>query len=153
MAASIEGRLHLAAPTEKAHRRKAVTALVEPKNLMTEYRAGKLDELKEGGRLLLKCGGAEIGIFRNGGKLYAWHNECAHRGGPVCQGRIMQRVIEPVASDGTARTLEYHEDTHIVCPWHGYEFNIKTGRHPIRPSLGLRKADVSVRDGEVYVSL
>jgi nitrite reductase (NADH) small subunit len=118
-----------------------------------EYRAGRLDDLKDGGRLLLKCGDAEIGIFKVGGEIYAWHNECAHRGGPVCQGRIMKRVIEPVASDGTARTLEYHEDTHIVCPWHGYEFNIKTGQHPVQASLKLRKADVIVRDGELYVSL
>jgi nitrite reductase (NADH) small subunit len=117
-----------------------------------EYHAGPLDDLKDGGRLLLKCGDAEIGIFKIGNEVYAWHNECAHRGGPVCQGRIMQRVIEPIASDGTARTLEYHDDTHIVCPWHGYEFNIKTGQHPVQSSLKLRKAEVFVRDGELYVS-
>jgi nitrite reductase (NADH) small subunit len=117
-----------------------------------EYRAGRLDDFKDSCRLLIKCGAAEIGIFKVEGDLYAWHNECAHRGGPVCQGRVMKRVIEPIASDGTARTLEYHADTHIVCPWHGYEFNIKTGEHPVHRELKLRKANVSVRDGDVYVS-
>jgi nitrite reductase/ring-hydroxylating ferredoxin subunit len=121
---------------------------------MMEYRAGRLDDLKESGRLLVRCGDAEIGIFLADGELYAWHNECAHRGGPVCQGRIMKRVMEPVARDGTTRTLEYDAaDTHIVCPWHGYEFNIKTGQHPVQASLILRKANVAVRNGEVYVSL
>ena len=98
---------------------------------MTEYHAGRLDELRERGRLLVRCGEAEIGIFLVDGELHAWHNECAHRGGPVCQGRVLKRVVEPVASDGTVRTLQYHaEDTHIVCPWHGYEYNIRTGEHP-----------------------
>jgi nitrite reductase (NADH) small subunit len=119
---------------------------------MAEYHAGRLDELKERGRLLVKCGDAEIGIFLVDSELHAWHNECAHRGGPVCQGRVLKRVVEPVASDGTVRTSQYHaEDTHIVCPWHGYEYNIRTGEHPGHAALKLRKADVSVRDGEVYV--
>jgi nitrite reductase/ring-hydroxylating ferredoxin subunit len=121
---------------------------------MTEYRAGGVDDFKDGGRILLKCGDAEIGIFMIDGEFHAWHNECAHRGGPVCQGRIMKRVIEPVAADGTVRTLGYHaEDTHIVCPWHGYEFNIKTGEHPGHAALKLRKANVTVRNGGVYVTL
>ena len=118
---------------------------------MTEYRAGRIDTFTEGSRLLLKCGDAEIGIFMVDGALRAWHNECPHRGGPVCQGRILKRVIEPVAADGTVRTQQYAEDTHIVCPWHGYEYNIKTGAHPGHAALMLRKAEIVVRDGEVYV--
>lgn len=120
---------------------------------MTEYRAGSLDEFRDGSRVLLKCGDAEIGIFMVDGELYAWHNECAHRGGPVCQGRIMKRVVEPVAGDGTVRALAYHAaDTHIICPWHGYEYNVKTGRHPGHVGLRLRQATVTVRNGAVYVS-
>jgi nitrite reductase (NADH) small subunit len=119
---------------------------------VAEYHAGRLDEFKDGGRRLLNCDGAEIGIFVVDGELYGWHNECAHRGGPVCQGRIMMRVTEPVASDGTVRTQHYHaSDTHIVCPWHGYEYNIKTGEHPGHAALKLKKATVAVRNGEVYV--
>jgi len=64
----------------------------------------------------------------------------------------MKRVVEPVESDGTVRMFQYHpEDTHIVCPWHGYEYNIKTGEHPGNAALKLRKANVTVRNGEVYV--
>ena len=93
---------------------------------MTEYHAGRLDELRERGRLLVRCGEAEIRIFLVDGELHAWHNECAHRGGPVCQGRVLKRVVEPVASDGTVRTLQYHaEDTHIVSP--GTDTNTTSG--------------------------
>jgi nitrite reductase (NADH) small subunit len=121
---------------------------------MTEYRAGSVDDFKESGRLVLKCGDAEVGVFLLEGEFYAWHNECAHRGGPVCQGRIMKRVVEPVASDGTVRALQYDaRDTHIICPWHGYEYNIRTGEHPGHAAIKLRKASVTVRDGGVYVTL
>jgi nitrite reductase (NADH) small subunit len=119
---------------------------------MTEYYAGSVEALKNSGRLVLRCGDAEIGVFLIDSDFYAWHNECAHRGGPVCQGRIFNRVIEPIDNDGTVRTLEYHaQEIHIVCPWHGYEFNLKTGQHPGHPGLKLRKAKVSVRDGGIYV--
>jgi nitrite reductase/ring-hydroxylating ferredoxin subunit len=65
----------------------------------------------------------------------------------------MQRVVEPVQSDGTVRALQYHaDDTHIVCPWHGYEYNVRTGEHPGHATLKLRKASVIVRDGGVYVT-
>ena len=121
---------------------------------MTDYYAGKLNEFKDGDRRLIKCGGIEVGIFMIDGVFYAWRNECAHRGGPVCQGVIMKRVMEPVASDGTVRALEYHAtDVHIVCPWHGYEYNVKTGEHPGNAATKLRKADVIIRNGEVYVGL
>jgi nitrite reductase (NADH) small subunit len=121
---------------------------------MVDYHAGRLEEFKEGERRLIRCGDAEIGIFNVDGELHAWHNRCAHRGGPVCQGVIMKRVMEPVASDGTVRAMEYHpNDTHVVCPWHGYEYNLKTGAHPGHSALKLRKAKIAVRDGEVYVSI
>jgi nitrite reductase (NADH) small subunit len=122
--------------------------------IMAEYHAGRLDLFTEGGRRLLKCGDAEIGIFMINGELHAWHNECAHRGGPVCQGRIMRRVMEPLGNNGTVRSLEYHgTDIHLICPWHGYEYNIKSGEHPGHAALKLRKASITIRNGEVYVVL
>jgi nitrite reductase/ring-hydroxylating ferredoxin subunit len=54
----------------------------------------------------------------------------------------------------TVRTQEYDEaQSHIVCPWHGYEFNIKTGLNQGSDRLRLRKADLSIRDGEIYVNV
>ena len=64
----------------------------------------------------------------------------------------MKRVIEPVADDGTTRTLEYDPiETNIVCPWHGYEFNIRTGCHQGSSRIRLRKAELSIREGEIHV--
>jgi len=121
---------------------------------MPEYSVGVTSDYAEGTRKVMICGDKEIGIFKVGGEFYAWHNRCAHRAGPVCQGRIMKKVLEPVDPEGHVRTLEYDEnELHIICPWHGYEFNIRTGQHPGNPKVRLLKADVIVRDKEVYVRL
>ena len=81
------------------------------------------------------------GVFKVDGQLVAWHNECPHRSGPVCQGRIYKRVIEPIAGDGTVRELAYDENvTNIVCSWHGYEFDLKTGANQGYDKIKLRKA-------------
>jgi nitrite reductase/ring-hydroxylating ferredoxin subunit len=121
---------------------------------MAEYMAGNVGDYADGGRKVVVCGDKEVGVFRIGDEFYAWHNRCAHRAGPVCQGRIMKRVIEPVADDGTTRTLEYDPaETNIVCPWHGYEFSIRSGFHQGNSRVRLRKAELAIRDGEIYVSV
>jgi nitrite reductase (NADH) small subunit len=121
---------------------------------MPDYSAGSIADYVEGERKVLVCGDAEVGVFLIDGQFYAWHNRCWHRGGPVCQGRILKRVIEPVDTNGKVRAQQFDaNDTHIVCPWHGYEFNIKTGRHPGNAAARLSKVEIKLRDGNLYVSL
>ncbi len=75
------------------------------------YLVCRADELKDGDRRVMSCDGTEVGVFKVDGQLVAWHNECPHRSGPVCQGRIYKRVLEPVGADGTVRELAYDEST------------------------------------------
>jgi nitrite reductase (NADH) small subunit len=119
---------------------------------MKSYVVGRLDEFAEGSRKVVSCDGIEVGVFRVDGELVAWHNQCAHLQGPVCQGRIYSKVEEPVDANGHTRMLHYNDkDKHIVCPWHGWEFSLKTGKHPGNPKAGLRKATLEIADGHVYV--
>jgi nitrite reductase/ring-hydroxylating ferredoxin subunit len=119
---------------------------------LPEYNAGKVADYVDGDRKVIVCGDKEVGVFKLGEQFYAWHNRCAHRAGPVCQGRIMKRVLEPAAEDRSVRSMEYDEtETNIVCPWHGYEYSIKTGEHQGNSKIRLRKADLVIRDGEIYV--
>ena len=109
-------------------------------------------QLADGERRVISCDGTEIGVFMVDGELVAWYNQCAHRGGPVCQGRIYQQVIEPVDADGKTRMLQHDpKRKNIVCPWHGWEFDLRTGHHPAGPRFALRKAKLEVADGHVYV--
>jgi nitrite reductase/ring-hydroxylating ferredoxin subunit len=60
--------------------------------------------------------------------------------------------VEPIAGDGTVRTLAYDERvTNIVCSWHGYEFDLKTGRNQGSDKIRLRRANLEERDGHIYV--
>lgn len=121
---------------------------------MAEYMAGKVADYADGDRKVVECGEFEVGVFRIGDEFFGWHNRCAHRAGPVCQGRIMKRVLEPTASDKTVRTQAYDEsESHIVCPWHGYEFSIRSGYHQGSTRFRLRKAELRISDGEIYVSV
>lgn len=117
------------------------------------YLVGRLSDFAEGSRKVISCDGVEIGVFMIDGELVAWHNNCAHMRGPICQGRIFKRVVEPVGDDGTTRMLSFGEQSHIVCPWHGYEFDLKTGEHPGSSRHRLRKANLKIDNGDVFVVL
>ena len=52
------------------------------------YLVCRADELNDGDRRVVSCDGVEVGVFKIDGQFVAWHNECPHRQGPVCQGRI-----------------------------------------------------------------
>lgn len=119
---------------------------------MTEIFVDYESEFEECDRRVIDVNGVEIGVFLVKGSFHAYESKCAHQGGPVCQGRIYKRVEENLAQDGTSAGLKYSEDRlHIVCPWHGYEYDLETGMFPTNPKARLRKFKVSVRDGKVYV--
>jgi nitrite reductase (NADH) small subunit len=121
---------------------------------MPYYRVGPADDFAEGERKVLLCGESEVAVFKLDGQFYGWHNRCPHQGGPVCQGRMMQRVLEPVDAQGCTREQYYDEhEGHIICPWHGYEFSIRTGQHPGNARARLRKAEIQIQEGEIYVCL
>jgi nitrite reductase/ring-hydroxylating ferredoxin subunit len=99
-------------------------------------------------------GGAEIGIFRIEGRLYAWSNYCPHAGGPVCQGVMIDRVVERL--DEAKRSLGddfMRDQPHLVCPWHGYEYDVRTGAHPGDARIRLRPYPISEDAGEIVVEL
>ena len=112
------------------------------------------EDVPERGRVVVAVDAYEVGIFRVDSLLYAWHNYCVHAGGPVCQGLQIPRVVEVL--DDSMRSLGERfseEDLHIVCPWHGYEYNVRTGEHPADPRIHLTPAPVFEENGEVIVEL
>lgn len=121
---------------------------------MEEVFVCKSEEMADGDRRLIKKGQVEVGVFRIGDQFVAWHNRCAHQGGPVCQGRVFPKVLERLGEDRISAGFCYSEDAmHIVCPWHGYEYDLRTGRNSGNPGLGLRAAEVILRDRSVYVRI
>lgn len=115
---------------------------------------GPSERVPEGGRLVIDIGDRTIGIFRVEGKLYAWENTCAHQGGPVCQGKIIPLVTEVIEPGGESSGFAFDESRmHIVCPWHGFEYDIKTGVHPGRPAARLIRVTVEEAANGIYVTV
>lgn len=113
------------------------------------------DDVPERGRLVVEIDGTTtVGIFRFAGRLYAWENVCAHQGGPACQGRILSRVRERLDAEQRSLGMRFDEDTmHVVCPWHGYEYDVTTGRHPGVPGASLRSFPVAEAEGRIRVTV
>ena len=119
---------------------------------VAELFVGKETEFEDRDRKIIAQGDLEIGVFHVNGDFYAYENNCVHQGGPVCQGKILNKVEEVLADDKTSKGLKFSEsDVHIVCPWHGYEYNLMTGRHPGDRNVRLKPYEVKISDGEVYV--
>jgi nitrite reductase/ring-hydroxylating ferredoxin subunit len=74
-------------------------------------------------------------------------------GGPICQGKIINRVVERLDDELRSVGDDFAPALHVVCPWHGYEYDILTGQHPSAPNIKLRGVDVSESDGEISVHL
>ena len=121
---------------------------------MSSVSVGRVEEFPAQGHKVVAVGDTLVGVFRLEESFYAWHNECPHQGGPVCQGRLFRRVTEPVAADGTVHGRSYDaQAVNIVCPWHGYEYDVRTGRHPGNPKVRLRPVEIRVENGEVLLDL
>lgn len=119
---------------------------------MADLFVAKVGDIADRDRRVVADGELEIGVFRLGDEYFAWENNCPHMGGPVCQGRVMNRVNEVIDGGRKSHGFEFVDaDIHIICPWHGFEFNIRTGRHPGESSTKLTPYEVVVRDGEIYV--
>ncbi len=121
---------------------------------MRDVVIGTADDFPDPGRKVVEIDGVSVGVFRRNGAFTAWENVCPHMGGPVCQGKVIARVQELIANDKTSLGFAFSKDhTNIVCPWHGYEFDIETGRHQGNPRLVLRPVKIVVVDGDVVVTL
>jgi nitrite reductase/ring-hydroxylating ferredoxin subunit len=119
-----------------------------------EILVGREADIENGGRKVIAADGVEIGVFRLDDMFYAWRNHCPHQGGPVCQGKLMKRVEERLDDERRSLGIHYVDGSlNVVCPWHGYEFDVRTGRHAGHAAVRLIGYKVTLRDGDVYVAI
>jgi nitrite reductase/ring-hydroxylating ferredoxin subunit len=121
---------------------------------MPDIQVCEFSTMSDPGRKVVDVGGIEVGVFRLGNDVFAYENRCPHLEGPVCQGKILPLALEAVAGDGTSTGRVFSkQQMNVVCPWHGYEFDIRTGTHPTDKRVRLRKLPVRVADGKVFVTV
>lgn len=112
---------------------------------MARYIVGRVRELPPGERKIVDVDGRSIGVFNVHGKYYALRNSCPHQAAPLCMGSVKGMMMP-------SRPGEYvwaREGEIITCPWHGWEFDITTGRSVFNPhKTRVRTYEVTVEEDE-----
>jgi 3-phenylpropionate/trans-cinnamate dioxygenase ferredoxin subunit len=111
---------------------------------MTRHIVATVDQIPPGARMLVTVNGREIGIFNVGGEYFGIGNRCPHNGASLCKGRIVGLV--EASQPGS---YEFSRRGELVrCPWHGWEFDLKTGRSRCEPDrTKVRSYDLKVEPG------
>ena len=96
-------------------------------------RVAAVDDVSPGSGKVVQAGGRLLALFNVDGAFYALENTCLHRGGPVGEGDL--------------------EGVVVTCPWHGFQYDVTTGRNVFDPEVGLETFPVRVSDGAVEVAV
>jgi nitrite reductase/ring-hydroxylating ferredoxin subunit len=113
---------------------------------MPKHVVAAVDEIPPGERKIVEIAGRSIGVFNLGGEFFALRNRCPHQGGPLCLGKQSGFI----QSTGPGE-YEYSRKSEILkCPWHGWEFDIRTGQSWFDPArVRVRQYDVTVAPAAV----
>ncbi len=107
---------------------------------MARHVIAPVDELPPGTRKFLTIDARPIAIFNIKGEFFGLLNRCPHQGAALCEGPLI----------GLAQSTDPGEI--IRCPWHGWEFDIRTGQSYCDPRRFRAKAyPVNVEPGAVVV--
>jgi nitrite reductase/ring-hydroxylating ferredoxin subunit len=112
---------------------------------MPSYVVAGADEVPPGERILVEVQGRSIGIFNIRGEFFALRNACPHQGAPLCLGSL-----DGTAAPSAPGVYEWVRDGEILaCPWHGWEFDVRTGRSIFNPHrTRVRSYEVTVEEPE-----
>lgn len=115
----------------------------------TRHKVAETEDLKEdGSRIFAEVEGVEVAVFNVEGTYHAMANYCVHQGGPLCEGEL--RGSYGVDDNGWEWT---YDDTkkNVICPWHGWKFDVTTGQNINDERYATPTYDVEVEDGKVFV--
>ena len=97
-------------------------------------RVMRLEELEAGRPRRMQVDGTGVVVVRIGDAVYACGDTCAHRGGPLAEGKL--------------------SGTRLACPWHGWHYDVRTGECTF-PGRGARipTYPVQVEGGDVWLDV
>ena len=90
-------------------------------------------DLAPGQGTVVNVGGKDLAVFNVSGQYYCIDNECPHRFGPLGAGEL--------------------EGDIVLCPWHAWEFNVRTGESPYTPGCGVATFPCKEENGAVLVDI
>ena len=115
---------------------------------MARHVVAPVDDIPPGQRKLVEVNGRAVVVFNLGGEFFALNNRCPHKGGSLCEGK--QTGLIQSSEPGEYRYSRRGEI--IRCPWHSWEFDIRTGQSYCDPKrFRARAYPVNVEPGASVV--
>jgi nitrite reductase/ring-hydroxylating ferredoxin subunit len=96
-------------------------------------KVAEVSELSPGQGKLVQIDGQDIALFNVNGRYYAIGAVCPHEGGPLHEGEV----------DGET----------IVCPWHAFDFSVKTGECSVDSELRVPTFMVKTEGNDVFIEV
>ncbi|MGF7162502.1 3-phenylpropionate/trans-cinnamate dioxygenase ferredoxin subunit [Rhodoligotrophos appendicifer] len=115
---------------------------------MTRHVVFRTDEIPDGEQRLAVVEGRTICVFNQGGEFFALLDRCPHEGGSLCRGARIGLVQSKEPG-----IYEYSRRGEMVkCPWHAWEFDIRTGQSWVDPKrIRVKTYEANVEAGEDLV--
>jgi nitrite reductase (NADH) small subunit len=113
-----------------------------------EIRVGAVDDVRREGCRVVNVHGRPVGVISVGDEFFAIADRCPHMGASMCSGSLGGTFVPSAPHE-----LVYGLDERVIrCPWHGWEFDLESGRSLLEPArFGLKAYRVTVEDGDVVV--
>jgi nitrite reductase/ring-hydroxylating ferredoxin subunit len=119
-----------------------------------EHVVAAVEDLEAGERVVVEVAGREIGVFDLGDEYVAYPNVCQHQQGPLCEGTVTGTTEADFDRDTLDLDIDWTKEGEVLsCPWHGWEYHLRSGQCLSRQDLRLPGFDVEERDGQIVVSL
>jgi nitrite reductase/ring-hydroxylating ferredoxin subunit len=115
---------------------------------MSKYVAFPVTDLPPGNRKVVNIGGRPIVIFNINGAFFALLDRCPHQGGQLSRGQLtgLVEASEP------GKYCYSRPGEILRCPWHGWEFDVRTGKSWCDPSrIRTKSYSVAVESGKQLV--
>jgi nitrite reductase/ring-hydroxylating ferredoxin subunit len=112
----------------------------------SKFIVGRAKDVPEGTRLIIDVNGRSVGIFNIEGEFYALLNRCPHKGAELCRGDVVGLVESDRPGD-----IRFDQNIWLIaCPWHGWEYDVKTGQSWLNPQRSrVRPYGIRVESGDV----
>jgi len=115
---------------------------------MAKHVIASVREFPADTRKLVEVKGRQIAVFNIKGEFFALANRCPHQGGSLCAGAVTGLVL----SDEPGKYRYERKGEIIRCPWHGWEFDVRTGKSYCDPArIRARQFTVSVAPGAALI--
>jgi nitrite reductase (NADH) small subunit/3-phenylpropionate/trans-cinnamate dioxygenase ferredoxin subunit len=94
----------------------------------------RVEDVAPGTVAEVEARGEKVALANVEGRYYALQGACLHLKGPLGQGTIDAKH-------------------YLTCPWHGWKYNVESGKNDFDLAIGARTYEVRVENGEVKVGL